>query len=105
MEDVLVAAIRQVADGKRFIDYTITEQMMYAASTPMAHILPHERLSERELHVLKLFAQGMGVGEIANQLFISHKTVSTHKARLMQKMHISTNAELVRYVADHGLIV
>ncbi len=103
-EDVLLSAIRKVAAGQRFIDSSVVEQMMFERPAP-ATGEPHERLSARELQIMKLFAMGKSINEIAEELFISHKTVSTHKTRLMQKMNIATNAELVRYVADHGLIV
>lgn len=103
MQETLMDAVRRVAAGGRFIDPVIAEQMMFEKSVP-GEVAPHERLSERELHILKLFAKGRGVNEIASELFISNKTVSTHKARLMQKMNFQNNAELVRYAADHGLI-
>ncbi|MEW5902799.1 MAG: response regulator transcription factor [Pseudomonadota bacterium] len=102
-QDTLVTAIRRVAAGGRFVDPGIAEQMMFD-KPQFSGSAPHERLSERELHILKLFARGRSVNEIAEQLFISNKTVSTHKARLMQKLNFSSNAELVRYAADHGLI-
>jgi DNA-binding NarL/FixJ family response regulator len=103
MQETLIDAVRRVAAGGRFVDPLIAEQMMFEKSVP-GEIAPHERLSERELHILKLFAKGRGVNEIAQELFISNKTVSTHKARLMQKLNFQNNAELVRYAADHGLI-
>jgi DNA-binding NarL/FixJ family response regulator len=65
---------------------------------------PHERLSERELHVMKLIALGKSIKEIANELFISNKTISTHKARVMQKMNFQSSAEMIRYAADYGLV-
>lgn len=103
MQDILIDAIRKVAAGGRFIDPAIAEQMMFE-KPKSGELKPHERLSERELLILKLFATGRGINEIADELFISNKTVSTHKARLMQKMNLQSNAELVRYAADNGLI-
>jgi DNA-binding NarL/FixJ family response regulator len=102
-QDILMSAIRKVAAGGRFVDPTVAEQMMFEKPTT-GESAPHERLSERELHIMKLFAKGMGINEIAEELFISNKTVSTHKARLMQKLNFQNNAELVRYAADHGLV-
>lgn len=103
MQETLMDAVRKIAAGGRFIDPLIAEQLMFekphTGDTAM-----HERLSERELHILKLLAKGKGVNEIAVELFISNKTVSTHKARLMQKMNFQSNAELVRYAADQSLI-
>ena len=102
-QETLVAAIRRVAAGGRFVDPVLAEQMMFEKPVPGEEV-PHDRLSERELHILKLIAQGKTVNEIAEKLFISNKTVSTHKARLMQKMNFQSNAELVRYAADHSLV-
>lgn len=103
MQDVLLNAVRKVAAGGRFVDPAIAEQMMFEKPVS-GEIAPHERLSERELHIMKLFAKGRGINEIAEELFINNTTVSTHKARLMQKMNFQSNAELIRYTVDQGLI-
>lgn len=103
-QETLVAAIRKVAAGGRFVDPVLAEQMMFEKPGGAGGEAPHDKLSERELHIFKLIAQGKSVNEIAEKLFISNKTVSTHKARLMQKMNFQSNAELVRYAADHSLI-
>lgn len=102
-QNTLMAAIRKVAAGGRFIDPAVAEQMMFEKPL-QGEAAPHERLSERELNILKLFAKGRGINEIADELFISNKTVSTHKARLMRKLNFTNNSELVRYAADHGLV-
>ena len=102
-QDTLMAAIRKVAAGGRFIDPGVAEQMMFEKPSTEKS-LPHERLSERELHIMKLIALGKSINDIADELFISNKTVSTHKARLMQKLNFQNTAELVRYAADHGLV-
>lgn len=102
-QEILMDAVRKVAAGGRFIDPLIAEQMMFEKPSAKEDV-PHSSLSERELHIMKLFAKGLGINEIANELFISNKTVSTHKARLMQKMNFQSNAELIRYAADSGLI-
>jgi DNA-binding NarL/FixJ family response regulator len=75
-----------------------------AFDTSVEAVAPHEMLSERELQVFKLLAQGLGVNEIAAMLFISSKTVSTHKCRMIEKMDLKTNAELVRYALEHNLL-
>ncbi|MDQ1815068.1 response regulator transcription factor [Massilia sp. CCM 9210] len=100
--DILMAAIRKVAAGGRFIDPEMAEQMVFEASSP-AQRLPHEVLSNREFHILRLLGQGNSVNEAAEELSISNKTVSTHKARLMQKMRFQNNAEIVRYVVTYNL--
>lgn len=101
--DVLMTAIRKVAAGGRFIDPVLAEEMVFETDDPEQY-RPHVLLSDREFHILRLLVRGMTVNGIAQELAISNKTVSTHKARLMQKMNIDNNAELVRYAIDHGLI-
>ncbi|WP_028535497.1 response regulator [Paludibacterium yongneupense] len=102
-EDILVAAIRRVAQGGRFVDSAIIEQVMF--DPPLRHeSAAHGRLSPRELQIMKSLARGRSLAEIAAECFISDKTVSTHKARLMLKMGFQSNAELVRYAIDHHLI-
>lgn len=101
--EMLIAAVRKTAAGHRFIDPAIAEQMVFAGHAEHAGE-PGEILSPREFSILKMLGQGMGINEIAQALIISNKTVSTHKARLMKKLGIGNNAELVRYAVDHGLI-
>jgi DNA-binding NarL/FixJ family response regulator len=100
--EVLVAAIRTVVGGGRVIEHHLAELMAFDSSNSSRY-LPHEALSTRELEVLRLLGGGMTINEIAEQLLISNKTVSTHKARLMHKMNIDNNVELVRYVFAHNL--
>ncbi len=102
-DELLLAAIRKVASGARFIDPLIAEQMMFEPAKRGAPV-PGSRLSERELQILKLLGQGKGINEIADELFLNNRTVSTYKARLMQKMNFKNNAELVLYASESGLI-
>ncbi len=99
--DMLLEAIRKVAAGGRFITPELAEKMAFDVGNPNA--VPHERLTSRELHILQLLAKGRSLNDIAQELSISNKTVSTHKARLMQKMRIDSNAKLIRYTVMHGL--
>lgn len=103
LESILMDAVRRLAAGGRYVDPAIAEQMMFE-KTVTGESAPHDRLSERELMIMKLIGKGLGINSIADELCISNKTVSTHKARLMLKMNFQSNAELVRYTADHGLI-
>jgi len=96
--------VRRVASGKRFIDPLLAEQIAFGGSGLTAKA-QHETLTERESQILRLIAGGLSVNEIAELLTISNKTVSTHKARLMEKMGFSGNADLIRYALTHGLIV
>lgn len=98
--DVLLAAIRKVAGRGNYIDPAIASQMAFATTERRS---AHSRLSERELSVLRLLTKGLGVKEIGDQLAISGKTVSTHKARLMEKLNTSNMAELMRYAIAHEL--
>jgi DNA-binding NarL/FixJ family response regulator len=68
-----------------------------------AQALPHESLSDREFQVFRLLVGGEGVSDIAHQLNLSVKTVSTHKANLMHKLGLANTTELVRYALKHGL--
>jgi len=99
----LVSAIRKVASGGLFITPEVAEQLALQA---MSHTpqLPHTSLSDREYEVFLLIANGVAITDIAEQLHLSVKTVSTHKARLMQKMGINNQTELIRYAINNGLI-
>lgn len=98
----LLSAVRNVAAGGRSMDPALAQKIAFEQVSPQTR--PHEELSQREQQVLKLLAEGNSVTEIATVLFISHKTVSTHKARLMEKMGFQSNAELVRYALEQRLI-
>jgi DNA-binding NarL/FixJ family response regulator len=101
--DVLLGAIRKVAGGGKFIAPELAEKLVFDMSLGSER-LPHTLLSDRELEVFRLLVSGMGVNEIAGQLCISNKTVSTHKTRLMEKMNMTSTADLVRYAIQHGLL-
>ena len=100
----LLGAIRKVASGGRYIAADIAEKIAFEISAA-APLVPHELLSGRELVVLRMLAKGKKVNEIALELDISSKTVSTHKARLMQKMHIDNDIKLMQYTIAHGMTV
>jgi len=98
----LLAAIRKVSAGGKYIDPAVAEQMVFA-TTPVNHDTPHALLSDREFEVFRLLITGKSVNEIAAQLCISNKTISTHKINVMTKMNLKNVAELVRYAMQHGL--
>lgn len=100
--ETLLVAVRRVAAGGRFIDAELAEQIAFAATVPTAEN-PHDELTNRELQIMRLLARGLSVTRIATELAISHKTVSTHKARLMDKMGFTSTADIVRYVMTQGL--
>lgn len=98
----LVTAIRKVAGGGAFITAEVAEQLALGAM-PGAEGPPHALLSDREYEVFQLLVSGQTVTDIASKLNLSGKTVSTHKARLMEKLGIDNQADLVRYAMKHGV--
>jgi DNA-binding NarL/FixJ family response regulator len=100
--EVLLAAIRKIAAGGRFISSEVAQKLALMA-TANSPLLPHIGLSDREFDVFKSLVNGLGVNDIAKQLNISNKTVSTHKARLLEKMQMTGVAELTRYAIDKAL--
>jgi DNA-binding NarL/FixJ family response regulator len=99
----LVSAIRKVAGGGAFITDSVAQQLALGAM-PQTQGLPHSALSDREFQVFRELVSGKAVSEIAAELNLSVKTVSTHKARIMQKMSMSNPAELIRYAIHHRLV-
>jgi DNA-binding NarL/FixJ family response regulator len=100
---ILLAAVRRVAAGGRYIDPVMAEFMVFEPQGKQT-AADHHHLSEREFQVLCLLARGRSVNEIALELSISNKTVSTHKARLMEKMGFANNVEIVRYAMEKHLV-
>lgn len=100
--ETLLNAIRKVAAGGKYIDLLLAEQLAFEVATPEQREL-HARLSNREFDVFRMLVEGKRVNEIAKQLAISNKTVSTHKLHLMEKMKVGSTAELVYYAVEHGL--
>ena len=98
----LEQAIRKIAGGGAFVTAEVAEQLALGAM-PGSQALAHESLSDREFQVFRMLASGVSVTEIGERLKLSVKTVSTHKANLMQKMGLQNASELVRYAIRHGL--
>ncbi|KIO47926.1 LuxR family transcriptional regulator [Nitrosospira sp. NpAV] len=101
--DLLISVIRRLAKGGRYIDPELAEKLLFDLG-PTSAILPHSTLSDREFNVLKLIAAGVSLTEISQKLGLSSKTVSTYRARVLEKMHMQNNAQLVRYVTEHDLL-
>lgn len=99
----LAHAIRRVARGGRYVSESMAERLAGMADGGMT-CAPHERLSDREFEVLRALGSGMMVKDVAAQLRLSAKTVSTYRARLLEKMGLKSKADLVRYVAAHELL-
>lgn len=98
----LIEAIRKASGGERMLDPTIA-QSIALDSLKSPERQPHEQLSGREQEIFSLLAQGKSINEIGTLLYRSPKTVSTHKARLMRKMGLNTDLELIRYALTHQL--
>jgi two-component system, NarL family, response regulator NreC len=99
----LVAAIREVAQGGRYVHPELGARLLQAESEERKRA-EEDPLSDREHEVLRLLALGHTNQEIAKQLFISVRTAETHRAHIMQKLRLSSRAEVVRYALDHGLL-
>jgi len=100
--DLLISVIRRLANGGKYIDPQLAEKLLFDLGPTSA--MPHSTLSDRELNVLKLIAAGMSLTEISQKLALSSKTVSTYRARILEKMKMQNNAQLVRYVTEHKLL-
>jgi two-component system, NarL family, invasion response regulator UvrY len=103
IHDDIIRAIQAVQLGKKFITSAVAEKLADSLGEDKALQL-HETLSDREFEVLKLLASGKAVSDIATQLSLSATTVSTYRARIMEKMNMKTNAELTRYALEKKLI-
>ncbi|TCV85401.1 response regulator [Sulfurirhabdus autotrophica] len=100
--ELLVSAIRRVAAGGKHISRVLAEKLAYEID-PFKSTPSHETLSDREFQIFRMIAEGMLISEIANELSLSPKTVSTHKHRLMTKLNIGNNVELIQYAMENAL--
>jgi DNA-binding NarL/FixJ family response regulator len=99
----LVKAVRKVLAGGRYVSAALAEKLAADLSADAAR-LPHEKLSHREFEVLRMIASGKTVSQIAEELHLSVTTVSTHRARILEKMGMENNADLMRYALHNRLI-
>jgi two-component system, NarL family, invasion response regulator UvrY len=98
----LVKAVDKVMSGGRYISPTLAEKLIFDFESDTDR--PHEALSDREFEVLRLIASGKTVSEIAGMLSLSDSTISTYRARIMEKMRMKTNAELTHYAIQNKLV-
>jgi len=101
--DLLVQAIRRVARGGVYVSDTVA-QLIARGFMPAASELPHTTLSDREYQIFHRLVLGQGLTDIANELSLSVKTISTHKTRILQKMAMTNTSELIRYAVAHHLV-
>ncbi len=99
----IATAIRTVARGRRYITPAVAEMLADGASG-LSDKLPHETLSDRELQVFLHLAKGETVGHVAEHLFLSVKTVSTYRTRVLEKLQLQSNSDLTYYAMKNGLI-
>jgi two-component system invasion response regulator UvrY len=100
--DELVNAVRKVASGGRYISSRLAEKL--AADLARSETISHEQLSDREFQVMQLLAGGTSLKEIADQLNLSVKTISTFRGRVLNKLKLQNNVELAHYAREHGLL-
>jgi DNA-binding NarL/FixJ family response regulator len=101
--DSLIGAIRKVYRGGNYVSPALAERLADELRGDITK-MPHETLSDREYQVMCLIASGKTVTEIADQLALSVKTVSTYRSRILEKMRMKTNAELTHYAIEHKLV-
>jgi DNA-binding NarL/FixJ family response regulator len=101
--DDFMRAVHTILAGRRFVSASLSEMLVNALDEPPEKLL-HADLSQREFQVLCKIAVGRSVSEIADELFISVKTVTTYRARILEKMALATNADLTTYALRNGLV-
>jgi DNA-binding NarL/FixJ family response regulator len=102
--DQLIFAIQKVAQGGKYVSPSLAEKLVFELVKDSQKPL-HEVLSDRELQVLCLFASGKTLTEVSQTLCVSVKTISTHRARILEKMGMRNNAELIRYAIQNKLVI
>jgi len=100
---IVVEAISRIAGGKKYISQTVAEMLANEFDAEYGK-LPHETLSDREYQIFLMLAAAKTVSETADALALSAKTISTYRNRILEKMHLRNNAELMRYATDNKLI-
>lgn len=101
--DALVSAVNKILHGGKYISAAVSDQLLDMVQEPKKGE-SYEQLSDREFQVLQLIASGKTVSEVADKLSLSVKTVSTYRTRILEKLHLSTNAELTRYAMQMKIV-
>jgi two-component system, NarL family, invasion response regulator UvrY len=102
--EVLIPAIQRVLQGRKYISSYLAEQLAENLGKGQGDVPLHEGLSTREFDVFKLLVEGKSISDISQQLSLGMSTVSTHRARILVKMDMKSNAELVKYALQNNLI-
>jgi two-component system invasion response regulator UvrY len=101
--DELTVAIRKAVSGKKYVSASLAEKLALELEEG-SEGLPHESLSDREYRVMWMIASGKSISNIAEELELSPNTVSTYRIRILKKLKVETNSDLVRYAIKHGLV-
>jgi DNA-binding NarL/FixJ family response regulator len=99
----LVKAVRKVVQGRKYVSPALAEKLAFDLETDTGKP-PHENLSDREYQVMCLIAIGKSVREIASELYLSISTVNTYRGRILEKMNMKTDADLIRYAVQNQLV-
>ncbi len=99
----LIAAIRKVAAGGKYVTLSLAEKLAFHLDEE-ENAPVHETLSDREYQVMRMIALGKSVGEIAEELHLSVTTVSTYRSRVLHKLHLKKNADIIRYAIKHDIV-
>jgi two-component system invasion response regulator UvrY len=102
--DVLITAVRKAARGERYVSPTLAEKLASGLTEDLRK-QPHERLSDREYQIMRLIASGKRMKEIAHLLSLGPTTISTYRARILEKMGMASNAELTLYASQNNLLL
>ncbi len=101
--DELIKALRKISNGGRYISDTLADKLSFETGADSGK-LPHENLTDREFQVLLMIAEGKSVTNIAAELALSPKTISTYRIRLLQKMNLKNNTEMLHYAIENHLL-
>lgn len=101
--DELIKAIRKVFNGGKYINYSIADSLSSYFQYETQNLL-HEKLSSREYEVFLKIAQGKSIKDISSELYLSEKTISTYRSRILEKINLKNNAEIIYYAIRHKLI-
>ena len=101
--DQLITAIRKVASGGKYVSLSLAERLASELDAPADKPL-HGTLSDREYEVLRMMASGNSVSDIAEELSLSVKTISTYRARILEKMNMNKTADIIHYGLRHGIV-
>ncbi len=100
----LVAAVKKIAADGTYVSLSLAEKMVFDVGRILAGKAPHETLTSREFQVMRMIAAGLTPKNIAGELYVSVKTINSHRIRILEKMNMKTNAELTRYALENKLI-